>query len=78
MNTEHLIRMANQIGAYYATEPDPEAARAGVADHIARFWEKRMRESLFDCLDSGRCDQLSPLVLEALTEFRERLLAKAS
>jgi formate dehydrogenase subunit delta len=47
MNIEHLIHMANQIGAYFESEPDRAVASAGVADHLARFWEKRMRQSLY-------------------------------
>ena len=53
MNVEHLIQMANQIGAYFSAEPDRAAARAEVAEHLARFWEKRMRQSLYAYLDSA-------------------------
>jgi formate dehydrogenase subunit delta len=74
MNIEHLIQMANQIGAYFEAEPDREAAGAGVADHLARFWEKRMRESLYAYLDSAQDSALTPLVSEALTRHRERVL----
>jgi len=77
MNVEHLIQMANQIGAYFSAEPDPVIARAGVAEHLTRFWEKRMRESLYACLDSGECGRLSSLVKEALVEYRGRLLAQS-
>ncbi|KAB2321295.1 formate dehydrogenase subunit delta [Betaproteobacteria bacterium SCN1] len=78
MNIEHLIHMANQIGSYFAAEPDPADARAGIADHIARFWEKRMRQSLYAGLDSGEASALAPLVSEALAEHRERLLGRAA
>lgn len=82
MNVEHLIRMANQIGAYFAADPDPVAARADIADHLARFWEKRMRQSLYASLDAshdlGAGNGLAPLVGEALAEHRERILGKAA
>jgi len=78
MNIEHLIRMANQIGTYFAAEPDRAAARDGVADHLARFWEKRMRQNLYAGFDQGAATTLAPLVSEALTEHRERILGKAA
>jgi len=37
---------------------------AGVADHINKFWEPRMRGRLFEIIEMGG-DGLSPLVLEA-------------
>lgn len=78
MNVEHLIQMANQIGAYFSAEPDRDAARAGIADHLARFWEKRMRQSLYASLDQGGANDLAPLVGEALAEYREQILGKAA
>jgi len=78
MNVEHLIQMANQIGAYFAADPDRAAARAGIADHLTRFWEKRMRQSLYASLDQGAVNDLAPLVGEALAEYRERILGKAA
>ncbi|ODU49712.1 MAG: formate dehydrogenase [Thiobacillus sp. SCN 63-374] len=76
MNIEHLIHMANQIGAYFEAEPDRAVASAGVADHLARFWEKRMRQSLYAYLDSAQDSTLTPLVSDALTRHREQILGK--
>lgn len=78
MNTEHLIQMANQIGAYFSAEPDPVEARAEIADHIARFWEKRMKASLYASFDQGETPALTALVAEALAEHRERILGKTA
>jgi formate dehydrogenase subunit delta len=78
MNIEHLIHMANQIGSYFAAEPDPAEARAEIANHIARFWEKRMKASLYASFDQGETPALTALVAEALTEHRERILGKAA
>jgi formate dehydrogenase subunit delta len=58
-----LIYMANQIGGFFKTQPANEAA-AGVATHINKFWEPRMRRQLFALIDGGE-PGLSPLVLEA-------------
>lgn len=76
MNIEQLIHMANQIGAYFEAEPDRSVACAGIADHLARFWEKRMRQSLYGYLDADKGGELTPLVSEALTQYRDRILNK--
>ena len=52
MKIEALIKMANQIGAFFAAEggadehPD-EAARL-VATHLRRYWEPRMRAQMIE------------------------------
>jgi formate dehydrogenase subunit delta len=38
--------MANDIGHFFRSEPNREEAIAGIANHIAKFWTKRMREKL--------------------------------
>ena len=38
--------MANDIGNFFRAEPEREDAIAGIANHIARYWTKRMREKL--------------------------------
>ena len=43
MKIEYLVKMANDVGAFFASEPDPEAAVNAVAGHLRRFWEPRMR-----------------------------------
>lgn len=62
---EKLIRMANQIATFFMSQPETDRAK-GVAIHINRFWEPRMRKHLFECLDEG-ADGLMPLVVEAST-----------
>src|ERR1700688_1164788 len=44
--TEHLVKMANAIGQFFGAEPEREDAIAGIANHIAKFWTKRMRDKL--------------------------------
>jgi formate dehydrogenase subunit delta len=43
---EHLVKMANDIGDFFRAEPLREDAIAGIANHIAKFWTKRMREKI--------------------------------
>ncbi len=46
MNVERLVAMANDIGAFFASEPDSAAAAAGVAHHLTRFWDPRMKKQI--------------------------------
>ncbi len=46
MNIDLLIKMANEISAYFASEPDTEQAAKAVAGHIRRYWEPRMRRQM--------------------------------
>jgi formate dehydrogenase subunit delta len=62
---DDLIRMANQIADFFAPYTEDEAV-AGIADHIAKFWEPRMRKQLLDI--AGKTKGLNPLVLQALKD----------
>ncbi len=48
MNTEHLVKMANEIAAFFAGESAPEQAPRDVAAHLKRFWEPRMRRAMLE------------------------------
>lgn len=81
MNLDHLVDMANRIGEFFESMPDREAALGGIADHIRRFWEPRMRRALLDALASGQApqtDALIPIVREAIERNRERLMPAAA
>jgi formate dehydrogenase subunit delta len=69
-NTEHLIRMANSIGDFFSAMPDEAEARRDLATHIRRFWEPRMRRSIFEHIDQQQGDGLQAIVLQALQEHR--------
>jgi formate dehydrogenase subunit delta len=43
---EHLVRMANDIGNFFRAETQREDAIAGIANHIDKYWTKRMREKI--------------------------------
>lgn len=65
MNRDHLLRMANQIGTFFQSQPDREEALAGLANHIHKFWEARMQREFQAMLDEGGQGVL-PIVREAL------------
>ena len=70
MSANKLIKMANQIGAFFEAMPDREQAMADIALHIARSWETRMRTELLAKFDAGTASELSPIVSEALRRHR--------
>ena len=79
MDTQNLIDMANRIGDFFASMPDHEEAVAGVADHIRRFWEPRMRRALLASLDAPQASaSMEPIVREALSLHRIDLTPKAA
>jgi formate dehydrogenase subunit delta len=65
MDIERLVKMANDIANFFQSEPDHEEAVKGVAGHITRFWDPRMRRELGGHVASGGAG-LSPLALEAV------------
>jgi formate dehydrogenase subunit delta len=65
MNVERLVEMVNDIANYFASEPDHAAAVAGVAGHLKRFWEPRMRKQIIAHVEAGG-HGLSDLGLEGV------------
>jgi formate dehydrogenase subunit delta len=63
-----IVRMANQIGTFFKSKPHDEGV-AGVAEHINKFWEPRMRRHFFEVVDAGG-DGLLPIVMEASAMVR--------
>lgn len=61
MSPEKLAYMANQIGRFFAAQPHDKAV-SGIAEHVVKFWDRRMRTALLRNLDAV---QLDPLVREA-------------
>ena len=70
MNTAHLIKMANQIGAFFEAMPDQEQAVKDVAGHIRRTWEPRMRAELTAYVAASGDGELKPIVRGALPLIR--------
>jgi formate dehydrogenase subunit delta len=66
MKPAKLIKMANQIGAFFEAMPNREQAVKDIAAHIQRNWEPRMRTALLQHISSSGDDELSPLVRDAL------------
>ena len=71
MDTDNLVHMANRIGQFFQSMPDRAEAVAGVAEHIRKFWEPRMRRQLWAHLASTQGEDLLPVVRDALRAHPE-------
>lgn len=71
-----LVRMANQIGKFFAAQGE-ERAIAGIADHVKKFWEPRMKKQIFAYLDEGG-EGLTPLTLKALQSLKTAMHGKST
>jgi formate dehydrogenase subunit delta len=65
---EKLVYMSNQIAAFFKSKPHEEGV-AGIAEHINKFWDPRMRRQFFEMIDAG-VGGFSPLVVEAAKKIR--------
>jgi len=75
MDPHHLVHMANQIGAFFQAEPDRAAALDGIATHIKRFWDPRMRSQLLAWFDEHAGEGLSEITADAIRTNRDKLAA---
>ncbi|MEC9483056.1 MAG: formate dehydrogenase subunit delta [Halomonas sp.] len=80
MTPDKLVYMANQIGSYFTTDPQPEHARQQIAEHMKKFWAPSMRVTLIETLDrdANMAAQLDEPVKWAIIEHRALLLGSAS
>lgn len=67
MDSDNLVRMANRIGEFFEAMPEHDEALQGIAEHIRKFWEPRMRAQLAQVLEQPEAaSALKPIVQEAL------------
>jgi formate dehydrogenase subunit delta len=64
MSPEKLVRMANQIAAFFRTQGEASAP-AMVAEHLKKFWEPRMRDAIIAHRRSGGAG-LDPIAAQAV------------
>ena len=46
MNIEPLIKMANEIASFFEGDQDKDQAMQNAANHMSRYWERRMRHEI--------------------------------
>jgi len=83
MSPDRLVYMANQIGKFFEAQRADEVV-PGIANHIKKFWDPRMREAIFAYMDAGG-EGIDRPVREALEKLKaaghrteERLDARSS
>ena len=70
MSPDRLVHMANQIGSFFKSQGEAKAV-PGIADHITKFWDPRMRSAILaHCEDGG--EGLDPLAHTALKGLRNQ------
>ncbi len=68
MKPDNLVYMANQIGKFFQYQRKDEVV-PGIASHIKKFWDPRMRNAIFAYIDQGG-DGLDPHVKEAILHLK--------
>jgi len=66
MNIDLLIKMANEIGEFFAGVSDPQQAARDVANHLRRFWEPRMRAQMLRYYEQRQGAGLSEVAKHAV------------
>jgi formate dehydrogenase subunit delta len=67
---DNLIKMANQIGAFFETMADRQQARMDIARHLRSFWAPRMRHALMRYFDAHGGAEFMTIVSETLHSHR--------
>jgi len=68
MSPDRLIYMANQIGKFFQSQGQDKAV-PGIAEHIKKFWDPRMRRAIFAHLEAGGAG-LDPPVRDAIATLK--------
>jgi formate dehydrogenase subunit delta len=70
--------MANRIGDFFSSMPDRVEAKSGIALHIKKFWEPRMKQLLITSLDTSDTRELQSIVREAVVEHIAQIQPRKS
>lgn len=73
MNIDNLVKMANQIGAFFESVPDRDEARREIANHLLKFWDPRMRRELMAHVERTPDNGLTDIVRESIAGEKARL-----
>ena len=76
MHIDYLIRMANDIGAFFANDADQDAAAESIHQHIQRFWDRRMRTAIIAYYNETTGPELEGAVRVAVQKLAQEQPAK--
>jgi formate dehydrogenase subunit delta len=65
MDIHRLVKMANEIGAFFESAADRKEAVTSIATHLRNFWDPRMRTQLIGYAREAD-GELTPIVKEAV------------
>ena len=68
MSPDKLVYMANQIGKFFQSQ-GADAAVRGIAEHLRKFWDPRMRSAIVSHVEAGGAG-LDRLGREAVARLR--------
>ncbi|MGL5165084.1 MAG: formate dehydrogenase subunit delta [Afipia sp.] len=66
---DRLVHMANQIGKFFMSQGKGKAV-PGIAEHIRKFWDPRMRLAILAHLEAGGAG-LDPDVKDAVATLKK-------
>jgi len=69
MNIHHLVKMANQIGDFFAAYPDRDYAVGSIAQHLKNSWDPRMRRQIIEYVNQSGGADLKEQVREAVLDL---------
>ena len=67
---EHLVQMLNQIVENNISYGDETAVSEVVASHVKKFWPRRMKQMLNDCVAQGG-GELHPIAVLAANRLQQ-------
>ena len=68
MQTETLIKMANQVGDFFEAEPDQAQAKKDIANHLNKFWTKDMSNQIAAHVQTKQGAGLHATVIAAIAQ----------
>jgi formate dehydrogenase subunit delta len=71
---DNLIKMVNQIGAFFETMPDRQQAQTDIAKHLRAFWAPRMRHALMRHFDQHGGGAFMAIVADTLQSRRAAIV----
>jgi formate dehydrogenase subunit delta len=71
MSPDKLVYMANQIGKFFASQDHADGSKAvdGIATHLRKFWDPRMRREIVAKVRAGEAGGLDPLPRRAIEQL---------
>jgi formate dehydrogenase subunit delta len=69
MDIHHLVKMANQIGDFFAPYPDSDDVIKSIALHLKNSWDPRMRRQIIEYVNQGGGADLKEPVRAAILEL---------